>query len=235
MELYYEVVWRKVKYPRLEFKGLKLKVILPPRIKDARELIEKRKAWIERKWNIIQESIKRVGAPEGFMILGEKYVIENCNVEKPLIDFVERKIKVNTGNSKHRSMIMTWLKNILKERSKAIIKEYSEKTGFQPNRITIRRQTTKWGSCSNKRNISLNLKLICLPEKVIKYVIYHEVTHLKYRKHGPAFWESIGKEFPDYEHLEKKLLEYWFYTEKLFENIGFREQASSKIDLRSVI
>jgi predicted metal-dependent hydrolase len=67
----------------------------------------------------------------------------------------------------------------------------------------IRRQQTKWGSCSDKKNISLNLKLVCLLDEVIKYVIFHEMIHLKYRRHNQIFWQVISQEFPSYKEQEQ--------------------------------
>jgi predicted metal-dependent hydrolase len=50
-------------------------------------------------------------------------------------------------------------------------------------------------------------------------VIFHEVTHLKQKKHNGVFWQIISEEYPDYKEYEKRLLEYWFITEQLFQNL----------------
>jgi len=83
----------------------------------------------------------------------------------------------------------------------------------------IRRQQTKYGSSSDEKNTSLNLKLVCLPEEVIRYVILHEMMHLKYKRHNQIFWQMISQEFPNYKEQEQKLLEYWFATELFFKNL----------------
>ncbi|MBS7649045.1 DUF45 domain-containing protein, partial [Candidatus Bathyarchaeota archaeon] len=183
------------------------------------EIMAKRKAWIEKKWNQIQEAIKNSGEAEGFMIFGEKYTIENADIQQPIINHEQKKIILNPENPKHRKQIEKQLKNILKKKLEEIIGEYSAKTGFKPNKITIRRQKTKWGSCSTNGNISLNLKLICLPEETIRYIVHHEATHIKHRKHNKAFWQTISQEHPNYKQIEKKLLEQWFKTEKLLQNL----------------
>ena len=219
MEIPYQVEHRNVKYPRLEFKGLKLLVILPPQIKEPSEIVEKRKNWIERKWSIIQEALKQAGSPDGFMIFGEVYKIENTAADKPTIDHAQKQIRLNHENPKHQKIIQEQLKNLLKQKIQPIIAEYSKNLGLHPKKTIIKRQQTKWGSCSNKGNITLNLKLICLPEQMIKYIIYHELVHLKIKRHSQAFWEKISQEFPDYKQKEKKLLESWFSTELLFQNL----------------
>jgi len=219
MEIPYRVEHRNVKYPRLELKDLQLLIILPYHMKDPTEIIAKRKAWIERKWSQIQEAIKNSGEMEGFMIFGEKYTIENAEIEKPIISHEQKKIMLNPKNPKHRKQIVIQLKNILKKKLEKIIGEYSAKTGFKPSKITIRHQKTKWGSCSKNGNISLNLKLVCLPEETIRYIVYHEITHIKHRKHNKAFWRTISQEHPNYKQIEKKLLGQWFKTEELFQNL----------------
>jgi len=219
MQIPYKVEHRKVKYPRLEFKGLQLLVILPPEMKEPTKIIEKRKTWIQRKWNIIQEAVKRAGTPRNFMIFGETYTIENATVEKPRIDHKEKKIYLNYENHGHPRIILNQLKKLLKVRVKPIIDEYASKFGFKPNKMLIKRQQTKWGSCSGRKNITLNLKLVCLPEETIRYIIFHELTHLKHKRHNQAFWQTISQEFPNHKEQEQKLLEYWFTTELLLQNL----------------
>jgi len=221
MEIPYKVEHRNVKYPRLEFKDLQLLIILPHHIKDPTEIIARRKAWIERKWSQIQEAIENSANIDGFMIFGEKYTIEKINddIEKPIIDHEQKKIILNPENPKHQEQIIRQLKRLLKNRVKKIIDEYSAKTSFKPERITIRRQKTKWGSCSGSGEISLNLKLVCLPEEIIKYIVHHEATHLKHRKHNKAFWQAISQQYPDYKQIEKELLKQWFKTEKMLQNL----------------
>lgn len=227
MEISYEVEHRDVKYPRLEFKGLTLLVILPREIDNATEILEKRKSWVQKKWNIIQESLKNVSTPHGFMIFGEPFNIEDTDIQSPIINFTQRKIQAKIGNQKHQKVIKQQLRKLLRQKLRTLAKEYSKRTGLKPNKLKINQQKTKWGSCSNKKNISFNLKLICLCEELIKYVVFHEMLHLKEKKHSFSFWEKIGKEFPDYKDLEKKLLKYWFHTEMLLENLGMGKQASA--------
>jgi predicted metal-dependent hydrolase len=218
MEIPYKVEYRKVKHPRLEFKGLELLVILPLGMDNPLKLIEKRKAWILRKWNAIQEVIKRVGTPKDFMIFGETYTVENT-AEKPRISHSEKKIYLDSKNPGHLKVIYKQLQKLMKSKAEPIVEEYTAKIGLKPNKILIRKLKTKWGSCSSNGNITLNLKLVCLPEKAIRYVIFHEVTHLKQKKHNGVFWQIISEEYPDYKEYETRLLEYWFITEQLFQNL----------------
>ena len=59
------------------------------------------------------------------------------------------------------------------------------------NRLTIRRQRTRWGSCSKSNNISLNQNLMFLPRSITRYVLIHELCHVKQPNHGPNFWRLV--------------------------------------------
>ena len=218
MEIPYKIERRKVKYPRLELKGLQLVVILPPEIDDSTKIIEKRKSWIQRKWSTIQKTIERAGIPKDFKIFGETYIIEKTT-EKPRISHIEKKVYINPEKSEHYKAIINQLRKLLKIKVKPIVEEYAAKYDLKLNKVLVKRQTTKWGSCSSKKNITLNLKLICLPEQTIRYIIFHELTHLKHRKHNQTFWQTISQEFPNYKEQERRLFEYWFTTELLFNNL----------------
>ncbi|MDO5134770.1 MAG: SprT family zinc-dependent metalloprotease [Eubacteriales bacterium] len=67
------------------------------------------------------------------------------------------------------------------------------------NRITIREQRTRWGSCSSNQNLNFNWKLILAPMEVLDYVVVHELCHLKEMNHSPAYWREVEKILPDYE------------------------------------
>jgi len=77
--------------------------------------------------------------------------------------------------------------------------------GISYQRIVIRGQKTRWGSCSHKKNLSFNWKLIMAPEPVIDYVIIHELTHLKEMNHSKRFWELVAQYRPRWREYKKWL------------------------------
>ncbi len=74
-------------------------------------------------------------------------------------------------------------------------------------RITIRRQRTRWGSCSTKGNLNFNCLLMLAPPEVLDYVVVHELCHRRQMNHSPRFWEEVGRICPDYKSCRKWLKE----------------------------
>lgn len=64
--------------------------------------------------------------------------------------------------------------------------------GFRYNRVSIRNQKTRWGSCSARNNINLNQKLVLLPDELIDFVLLHELVHTRIKNHGKEFWSKLA-------------------------------------------
>lgn len=88
------------------------------------------------------------------------------------------------------------------------VKHYADKFGFKYGRLTFRNNATNWGSCSFENNISLNIKLMKLPDEIIDYVILHELCHTIEKNHSADFWKLVGKVCPDYANLRARLRKY---------------------------
>lgn len=81
----------------------------------------------------------------------------------------------------------------------------SSQMGIGYKRIGIRGQRTRWGSCSRKKNLSFNWKLIMAPEPIVEYVVIHELLHLKEMNHSKKFWELVARYCPGWREHKKWL------------------------------
>jgi predicted metal-dependent hydrolase len=75
------------------------------------------------------------------------------------------------------------------------------------NRVTVRGQRTRWGSCSRRGNLSLNWKLMILPPEVVDYVVIHELLHTVEMNHSKKFWKLVEERCPVWREHEKRLKE----------------------------
>lgn len=80
--------------------------------------------------------------------------------------------------------------------------------GFVYGRVAIRRQRTRWGSCSKKGNLNFNYRIVFLPAEVADYVIVHELCHLKEMNHSSRFWKLVEQAIPNYRQLRRVLKTY---------------------------
>lgn len=83
--------------------------------------------------------------------------------------------------------------------------ELAEKYGFSINRVNIKKMKSRWGSCSAKGNINLNLYLMAIPDHLVDYVILHELVHTRIMNHSTAFWKELERIAGDVKGLRKEL------------------------------
>jgi len=107
-----------------------------------------------------------------------------------------------TGN--HRPLSRNNAEEILRER----LDHLARKHGFPCNRVSIRNQKKRWGSCSADNNISINEKLARLPDRLIDFVLLHELVHTRVKNHAKEFWLELGKYVDNVEVLRRELRQY---------------------------
>ena len=91
-----------------------------------------------------------------------------------------------------------------------LVKYYSDKMGIIYGKISFRKMKKRWGSCDSEGNLKFNTRMKYLPEKLIQYVVFHEMSHLLEFGHNNNFWNIISQEYPDYKKLDYELSMFWF-------------------------
>ena len=96
-----------------------------------------------------------------------------------------------------------------KDEAFALVKErvefYNKIYCYSFNKICIRNQKTRWGSCSSRQNLNLNYRILFLHRDLRDYIIVHEICHLKELNHSQNFWSLVKKTFPNYLEIRKEL------------------------------
>ena len=103
--------------------------------------------------------------------------------------------------------IKLWLKRRARRDVAEIAGGLGARFGLTPRSIRVGDFANGWGSCGAEGNLLINWHLIFAPKRVMAYVVAHELAHLRYRSHGPAFWEFLATIAPDFE-VSKAWLEH---------------------------
>ncbi|MBP6904919.1 MAG: M48 family metallopeptidase [Candidatus Pacebacteria bacterium] len=83
----------------------------------------------------------------------------------------------------------------------ARLAHFNQFYNFSYNKVFIKNQRTRWGSCSSNRNLNFNWKIITLSPEAQDYLIVHELCHLREFNHGQAFWDLVALQIPDYKRI----------------------------------
>ncbi len=121
--------------------------------------------------------------------------------------------KMQQKEEKHKRLTENLAEPDKETARKALVKRIADlagEHGFTFSKVCIRNQKTRWGSCSVKNNISLNMKLVRLPEKLSDYVILHELLHTRIKNHNQKFWRELDKIVDNAKALRTQLREYGF-------------------------
>ena len=114
-------------------------------------------------------------------------------------------IVLRAENGRLDLLVEQWYRMQAAELIRGKVEKAGTRFGLTYNRIIIRGQKTRWGSCSRKGNLSFNWKLIMAPEPVIDYVIVHELAHLKEMNHTKRFWGLVAEHCPRWREHKKWL------------------------------
>ncbi len=88
------------------------------------------------------------------------------------------------------------------------LQQLAEKYNYSYSSVKVKSLKTRWGSCDNHKNITLNLYLMELPWELIDYVLLHELNHTLVMQHGPKFWQELKLKLPNYLELKRQLRTY---------------------------
>ena len=108
-----------------------------------------------------------------------------------------------------RTAILAWLNARARAAFAPRLAALAARLGCSFRRLQIRSQRTRWGSCSTRGTISLNLCLLFQRPAVLQYLMVHELAHLRHLNHGPRFWELVGHYEPQWPEFDRELARGW--------------------------
>ncbi len=125
-------------------------------------------------------------------------------------EWITRHVAIMRERSENREPAFTGseIQSMAKETAAflpSLIQEYAQRLDVYPSHVTVRSQKTRWGSCSSKGGLNFNCLLALTPDHVRRYVVIHELCHLKEMNHSPAFWRLVASQMPDYRKAKEWL------------------------------
>ncbi len=108
-----------------------------------------------------------------------------------------------------RQALRRWLTERARQVLPPLLAECARELGFSYARVLIRRQRTRWGSCSTRGTISLNCCLLFQRPAVVRYLMIHELAHTQHMNHSRRFWQCVARHCPQYRGLDGELLDGW--------------------------
>ena len=128
----------------------------------------------------------------------EKFIVERKNWIDEHIEIMRQRNKDKEKAVPFTSEELEKMSELSLEKVTSRAEHYSALMGVSYNRITIRRQVSRWGSCSSSKNLNFNCLLALVPDDVLDYVVVHELCHLKEMNHSKNFWREVERVIPDY-------------------------------------
>lgn len=108
-----------------------------------------------------------------------------------------------------RRCLLAWLKRRAQPAFTARLEALAAQHGFTFTAVSVRCQRSRWGSCSARGAISLNLALLFQPQDVVRYLLCHELAHTRHLDHSARFWRCVAGCEPRWRELDAALLKGW--------------------------
>jgi predicted metal-dependent hydrolase len=188
-------------------------ITMPKRgsLKFAQEFVASRKAWLEKQWKVLEErNIPPLSLHPGMEILlrGQPTLLQVVmKKERWELHFGTERLPIPSPEMDFRPMLESHLHEVARKELRLHAEELAQRHNSTIRKVVVRNQKSRWGSCSYNGTISLNWRLIQVPEHVRDYIIIHELMHLRELNHSPRFWAQVAQACPDYQNAEAWLKE----------------------------
>lgn len=171
-------------------------------IQEKKEFIAKQEShWVEL---LAAASVKNFETGEFCPFLGQ---LRQLTVEEKLsgrdqvtLQGDQLRVQVrDLGKAGVQKALISFYKKTGKNYLSHLVGQQAERMNLYPQALSFRSQRTRWGSCSSQGRMSLNWRLVAAPSEVAKYVVVHELAHLKHQDHSSRFWTLVERFLPEYQ------------------------------------
>jgi predicted metal-dependent hydrolase len=175
-----------------------VEVVLPARAPEraAAAAVSELRPWIERRLDEAQQVLARIAARAGTV----PYLDATLElVAQPGRQRVHRDgMRLLVPEGEHRPALERFYRRAARAEIAPRLDRATALAGTPYSGLDIRAQRTRWASCSASGHMSFNWRLLMAPERVLEYVVWHEVCHLQMLDHSPRFWALLERRWPGY-------------------------------------
>jgi predicted metal-dependent hydrolase len=202
------------------YPGGRVEVVVPPGASPAavQKFIGTHRQWIHRRIEDLSTAAAIDASRPASIKLpasGRHYAVEyhHCGEDTARVRCAsENALVVNGPLHNDRAIaaaLRRWLADLAHQQLGNELTKVAAETGLRYARAQIRRQRTRWGSCSASGTISLNVCLLFLRPPVVRYLLVHELCHTRHMNHSAKFWSLVESFEPDWRALDQELLRGW--------------------------
>jgi predicted metal-dependent hydrolase len=184
------------------------RLVIPRRGSEAEALrfLERSETWLLKRlahWRSRDSAREPWLDGSRFLFRGEDTLLRvQMDDAAPRLLFGDQTLALPRALPDYRDVVLARLRHLAERELPVRTRELALAHGIAVNRVTVRAQKTRWGSCSARGTISLNWRLIQAPAFVVDYLIIHELMHRRQMNHSARYWKLVAKAFPDYRRAE---------------------------------
>lgn len=177
-------------------------------------ILSDRNQWVRNKIILHRETMpigaKEYVSGESFSYLGRNYRLKvNRGHFKP-VRLVQGRLLVTVPEGTDQphmvhNALVRWYKHRAEQKLQEKVARYADIVGAYPAGVGVKTFKSRWGSCSSKGKIDFNWKIIMAPNRIVDYVVVHELCHLKRHDHSEKFWKLVGQIVPEYAECKEWL------------------------------
>jgi predicted metal-dependent hydrolase len=202
------------------YPGGRVEVVVPPGASAAavQKFVGTHRQWIHRRVEDLSTTAavdESLPATMALPAIGRHYSVEyrHCATADARVRIAGENVLIVSGALHDERAVVgalrDWLAELAREELGSELARVAAAGGFHYARAQIRRQRTRWGSCSANGTVSLNMCLLFLRSQVVRYLLVHELCHTRHMNHSARFWALVASLEPDYRELDRELLRGW--------------------------
>ena len=206
----------RAKSATIKVEGGVVVVVVPRTLTQERikRLLDDKKLWIQQKIALHPQAKitneKQYVSGESFSYLGRNYRLKVTEGELTQIKLVQGRLTISVPKCASESKLIkyaltSWFRRRAELKLREKIIRYSPIVGVETNSYKVKEFQSRWGSCTPSGRVDFNWKIIMAPNRVVDYVVVHELCHLKQHDHSPQFWKLVESIMPDYAESKEWL------------------------------